>query len=93
MMFACIRNCDVCPFACNRQTDVQVTRNVPSGLPAGLSVSPNENDAESSLSGGNNQESNDNEPAPGVPALSDVQYEVKEGRKSGLFKKKWRIKK
>lgn len=109
MTFACIRDCSVCPFSCNRQLEVgsQSTRNIRSELPLGLSVSSEMNDVKSefaekvqktdektsilSLFDEGNKMEEINEPAKNLPVLADVQYEIKESKKSGLFN--WRKKK
>lgn len=78
-----------------------------SELPSGLSVSPKQNDIKPefavtmqktdrketvlSLFDEDNKMKEDNKPDQNLPVLADVQYEIKENKKSGLFN--WRKKK
>ena len=109
MNFACIRDCSVCPFSCNRELGIgsQPTRNIMSELPSGLSVSPNvcdvkpevkvnlkksdEKETVLSLFDEDNKMKEEDKSEQNLPVLADIQYEIKESKKSGLFN--WRKKK
>lgn len=93
--FACIRDCSVCPFSCNRGFDVristnsQINKNLPDGLvkPVEEKSQTTEMEMKSAAIPVEKTETKaeTNETKENLPVLAEVQYTIKESEKKGLF--------